>query len=226
MGHDLADRPAIPIGYVLGLPPCTWGSAARLGQASADAQPLHDGAGKVAPDAGRDRRAGGATYEAMCAHLGETMAVVAEAVGASARELNRPATVLRRTSRVRRVGQRQYTRHFRRGVARSGRQQRGRRRPAEPRRAARGLEGEDVTPLLPCGVRDGHHPRSEMVASFTLGAEGAAAPEHHSRGSRSAWLLVGSTPAVSTKVQSASRCSSMSLQDSGEDSDLRVLATE
>jgi len=51
-------------------------------------------------------------YEAICAHPGETMAVIAEAVGASARELNRPATVLRRTGRVRSVGQRQYTRYF------------------------------------------------------------------------------------------------------------------
>ena len=51
-------------------------------------------------------------YEAICAHPGETMAVIAEAVGASARDLNRPATVLRRTGRVRSVGQRQYTRYF------------------------------------------------------------------------------------------------------------------
>jgi hypothetical protein len=51
-------------------------------------------------------------YEAICAHPGETMAVIAEAVGVSARELNRPATVLRRTGRVRSVGQRQYTRYF------------------------------------------------------------------------------------------------------------------
>jgi DNA invertase Pin-like site-specific DNA recombinase len=51
-------------------------------------------------------------YEAICAHPGETMAVIAEAVGVSARELNRPATVLRRTGRVRSVGRRQYTRYF------------------------------------------------------------------------------------------------------------------
>ena len=51
-------------------------------------------------------------YEAICSHPGETMAVIAEAVGVTARELNRPATVLRRTGRVRSVGQRQYTRYF------------------------------------------------------------------------------------------------------------------
>jgi len=40
------------------------------------------------------------------------MAVIAPAVGATAGELNRPATSLRGKGRVRSVGQRQYTRYF------------------------------------------------------------------------------------------------------------------
>ncbi len=51
-------------------------------------------------------------YDAIRRHPGETMAGLAPAVGATARELNRPATVLRRQGRVRSVGQRQYTRYF------------------------------------------------------------------------------------------------------------------
>jgi len=51
-------------------------------------------------------------YRAVCAHPGETMAVIAQAVGATARELNRPAIVLRREGRVRSVGQRGSTRYF------------------------------------------------------------------------------------------------------------------
>ena len=51
-------------------------------------------------------------YEAICQHPGETMAVIAPAVGATPRELNRPATVLRRQGRVRSVGQRHRTRYF------------------------------------------------------------------------------------------------------------------
>jgi hypothetical protein len=51
-------------------------------------------------------------YQAICAHPGETMVVIAEAVGATPRELNRPATLLRDAGRVRSVGQRQYTRYF------------------------------------------------------------------------------------------------------------------
>jgi hypothetical protein len=51
-------------------------------------------------------------YRAVCAHPGETMAVIARAVGTTARELNRPAIVLRRDGRVRSVGQRGSTRYF------------------------------------------------------------------------------------------------------------------
>ena len=48
-------------------------------------------------------------YEAIRCHPGETMAVIAPAVGATPRALNRPATTLRRSGRVRSVGQRQHT---------------------------------------------------------------------------------------------------------------------
>lgn len=51
-------------------------------------------------------------YAAICAHPGAAMSALAIQVGASARELNRPATQLRRAGRVRAVGQRQGTRYF------------------------------------------------------------------------------------------------------------------
>lgn len=51
-------------------------------------------------------------YAAICAQPGETMAVLGRVVGASARELSRPATALRRSGRVRSVGQRHATRYF------------------------------------------------------------------------------------------------------------------
>lgn len=50
--------------------------------------------------------------EAIRRNPGETMSVIAPAVGASPRELNRPATLLRRAGRVRSVGQRHATRYF------------------------------------------------------------------------------------------------------------------
>ena len=51
-------------------------------------------------------------YAAVCAKPGETMTVLAAEVGASARELNRPMTLLRRAGRVRAVGSRHLTRYF------------------------------------------------------------------------------------------------------------------
>ena len=51
-------------------------------------------------------------YAAICAHPGETMGVLSAVAGATPRELNRPATLLRRAGRVRSVGQRQHTRYF------------------------------------------------------------------------------------------------------------------
>jgi hypothetical protein len=51
-------------------------------------------------------------YRAVCAKPGETMAVLAPMAGASARELHRPMTLLRRAGRVRAVGTRHRTRYF------------------------------------------------------------------------------------------------------------------
>ena len=51
-------------------------------------------------------------YRSVCAKPGETMAMLAPIVGASARELNRPMTLLRRAGRVRSVGARHMTRYF------------------------------------------------------------------------------------------------------------------
>jgi hypothetical protein len=51
-------------------------------------------------------------YAAMCNAPGETMMVLAPAVGASARELQRPMALLKRTGRARSVGRRQATRYY------------------------------------------------------------------------------------------------------------------
>ena len=51
-------------------------------------------------------------YQAVCAKPGETMAVLAADVGASAAELNRPMTLLNRAGRVRSAGSRSRTRYF------------------------------------------------------------------------------------------------------------------
>jgi hypothetical protein len=51
-------------------------------------------------------------YTAIIGNPGATMTVLAAHVGASARELNRSATLLRRAGRVRSAGQRQATRYF------------------------------------------------------------------------------------------------------------------
>lgn len=51
-------------------------------------------------------------YEAVVANPGALMTVLAPLVGATARELHRPATLLRRAGRVRSVGERQETRYF------------------------------------------------------------------------------------------------------------------
>jgi predicted Zn-dependent protease len=51
-------------------------------------------------------------YAVICAHPGATMVTLAAEMGATARELNRPARQLRRTGRVRSAGQRQATRYF------------------------------------------------------------------------------------------------------------------
>jgi len=51
-------------------------------------------------------------YQAVCAKPGETMAVLAANLGASAGELNRPMTRLKQTGRVRTAGARNLTRYF------------------------------------------------------------------------------------------------------------------
>lgn len=51
-------------------------------------------------------------YQAVCSKPGETMVVLASDVGASARELHRPMSLLKREGRVRSVGQRHRTRYF------------------------------------------------------------------------------------------------------------------
>ncbi len=51
-------------------------------------------------------------HEAVCAQPGETMSVLGPALGKSRRELNRPMTALKRSGRVRSVGQRHQTRYY------------------------------------------------------------------------------------------------------------------
>ena len=51
-------------------------------------------------------------YEALCAHPGQTMAVLAHKAGSSPDELRYPVVRLIRAGRVRRVGQRQTMRYF------------------------------------------------------------------------------------------------------------------
>ena len=51
-------------------------------------------------------------YEVVCAHPGALMITLADQMGMSSSELNRPATVLRQRGRVRSVGRRQGTRYY------------------------------------------------------------------------------------------------------------------
>jgi hypothetical protein len=51
-------------------------------------------------------------YELVAAQPGETMAVLAPAMGATPREMERPMKALRRAGRVRTVGQRHQTRYY------------------------------------------------------------------------------------------------------------------
>ena len=51
-------------------------------------------------------------YAAVCANPGALMTVLAPHVGATPRELNRPALILKRAGRLRSIGQRQQTRYF------------------------------------------------------------------------------------------------------------------
>jgi hypothetical protein len=74
---------------------------------------------RVARSSPGQRRVGGELaamgerfFEAVCAKPGETMSVLSVDVGASARELHRSVTLLRRAGRVRAVGHRRFTRYF------------------------------------------------------------------------------------------------------------------
>jgi hypothetical protein len=75
---------------------------------------------KEAPERDRPRRRpsaeitalGERLYQAVCAKPGETMTVLAGDLGASARQLNRPMTQLKRLGRIRGIGQRHQTRYF------------------------------------------------------------------------------------------------------------------
>jgi hypothetical protein len=51
-------------------------------------------------------------YAAVCAQPGETMSVLGPALGHSPRELNRPMLALKRSGRVRSVGERHHTRYY------------------------------------------------------------------------------------------------------------------
>lgn len=51
-------------------------------------------------------------HEAVCAHPGETMSVLAPALGTTPRELSRPMMALKGAGRVRSVGERDRTRYF------------------------------------------------------------------------------------------------------------------
>jgi uncharacterized coiled-coil protein SlyX len=62
--------------------------------------------------AGKGKKSGAWLYAAVCERPGETMSVLAPIVGATARELNRPATRLRQAGRIRSVGTRHATRYF------------------------------------------------------------------------------------------------------------------
>jgi len=51
-------------------------------------------------------------YSAVCAHPGSTMATLAPHVGATVRDLNRPAKLLKEAGRIRIVGERNATHYF------------------------------------------------------------------------------------------------------------------
>ena len=79
--------------------------------ASRVARPVKTNPGKKRPSA--DIAAlGERFYRAVCAKPGESMTVLAAGVGASARELHRSVTLLRRANRIRAVGNRHLTRYF------------------------------------------------------------------------------------------------------------------
>ena len=88
-------------------------------RAFASAEAVHVRVRRGTPSQSQKRRAsadlvalGERFYEAVCAKPGEAMTVLAADVGASARELHRSVSLLKRTGRVRAVGSRSLTRYF------------------------------------------------------------------------------------------------------------------
>jgi cytochrome c5 len=81
----------------------------RRSAAAPSAAPAHLGKRRAAEEIGM---LGERLYEALCQTPGETMVVLAPVVGATARELHRPMTVLKRAGRIRSVGTRHATRYF------------------------------------------------------------------------------------------------------------------
>ncbi len=92
--------------------------AIERGFASSAKSPVRTAVAKAPRRAGNKRPSsdiaalGDGLYRAVCAKPGETMTVLAPMAGASARELHRPMTLLRRAGRVRAVGTRHMTRYF------------------------------------------------------------------------------------------------------------------
>jgi hypothetical protein len=132
-------------------------------------------------------------YEAVCAKPGEMMTVLATEVGASARELHRSVTLLRRAGRVRAVGTRSLTRYFpmANGAAASawcrsfsggggevGGEQGRRSRLVTLSLAALGEEREHVLFLFARSVSNRHQVLGEDVAAGALGAEGTLSPKY------------------------------------------------
>lgn len=93
-------------------------AAGSGGSAGANAK-RRPSAASVARPSTRNRRASDEIgtlserlYEALCQRPGEAMMVLAPIVGATARELHRPMTLLKRAGRIRSVGTRHNTRYF------------------------------------------------------------------------------------------------------------------
>ena len=104
-------------------------------------------------------------YEAVCAQPGETMVVLAKAVGASSRELSRPAMRLRHQGRIRSAGQRQYTLLPDGRVARSGRRDERWSRLALGSRARRAPACAACARWSSSSRRTGRHARSGSQTS-------------------------------------------------------------
>lgn len=81
----------------------------RRSVATLSAGPSRPGKRRAADEIGT---LGERLYEALCGAPGETMTVLAPIVGATARELHRPMTMLKRAGRIRSVGTRHATRYF------------------------------------------------------------------------------------------------------------------